>query len=86
MEVPLILEQPGVGWIEIAEVAGKGYPRLYLNHSEATTLLSSLPPLPHDSHLALDTTTPLTGPWRVLLIGESREKVTSSKVPDELKQ
>ena len=83
--VPLLLEQPNVGWMEIAEMARKGYPRLYLNHREGTSLISSLPRLPQDSHLALDTTTPLTSPWRVLLIGKSREKVTSSKLLDELR-
>jgi alpha-glucosidase len=83
--VPLILEQPGVGWVEIAEVAGKESPRLYLNHPEGTTLISSLPPLSQDPHLALDTTTPLTCPWRVLLIGESRELITGSKILDELR-
>jgi alpha-glucosidase len=82
--VPLLLEQPDVGWMEIAEVAAEGYPILYLNHREGTTLISSLPPLSRDSRLALDTTTPLTGPWRVLLIGESREKVGNSKLLDEL--
>jgi alpha-glucosidase len=83
--VPLLLEQPSGGWVKIAEAAGKGYPRLYLSHAEGTTLISSLSPLPQDSHLALDTTTPLKCPWRVLLIGESREKVTSSGLLDELR-
>lgn len=82
--VPLILEQAGVGWVEIAEVARKETPRLYLNHPKGTTLISSLPSLPQDPHLALDTATPITCPWRVLLIGESRELVTSSKILDEL--
>jgi alpha-glucosidase len=85
INVPLVLEPAGLGWVEITEVAREGYPRLYLNHPEGTTLISSLPPLPHDSHLALDTTTPLTCPWRVLLIGDSREKVISSTIPGELR-
>jgi alpha-glucosidase len=83
--VPLVLRQSDVGWVEIAEVAGKESPRLYLNHPEGTTLISSLPPLSQDPHLALDTTTPLTCPWRVLLIGESRELITGSKILDELR-
>jgi hypothetical protein len=73
-----------VGWIEIAEIAGKENPRLYLNHPEGTTLISSLPPLSKDPQLALDTATPLTCPWRVLLIGESRELITGSRILDEL--
>ena len=84
--VPLLLEQPNVGWIEIAEVAGKGYPELYLNHQEGTTLISSLPPVSQDPHLAVDTTTPLISPWRVLLISESRESIVNSRLLDELKR
>jgi alpha-glucosidase len=84
INVPVVLQQAGLGSVEITEVAREGYPRLYLNHPEGTTLISSLPPLPHDSHLALDTTTPLTCPWRVLLIGDSREKLASSTIPAEL--
>lgn len=84
--VPLVLEQPNAGWMEIAEKVAKGYPRLYLNHREGTTLISSLPPLSTDSRLALDTTTPLTSPWRVLLIGASRQRVGNSKLLNELRE
>jgi alpha-glucosidase len=84
--VPLLLEQPGVGWVSIAQSAGEAYPRLYLNRPEGTTLISSLPPLAEDPHLALDTTTPLTCPWRVLLIGDSQQRVTNLEIPDELKR
>jgi len=83
--VPLVIEQPNVGWVEIAEVAGKGFPKLYLSHPEGTALVTSLPPLPRDPHLALDATTPLTSSWRVILIGETREKVSNSNLLDELK-
>jgi alpha-glucosidase len=84
--IPLLLEQPNVGWIEIAEVARRGYPELYLNHQEGTTLISSLPPLSQDPHLAVDAVTPLTSPWRVLLISKSRESVVNSRLLDELKR
>jgi alpha-glucosidase len=84
--VPFVFEQPGVGWIAIAEAARKGYPRLFLNRPDGTTLISSLPPLHQDPHLALDTTTPLTSSWRLLLIGASRENVTGSKILDDLSQ
>lgn len=82
--VPLVLEQPGVGWIAVTQAAKDGYSTLFLNHPEGTTLISSLPSLPEDPHLALDTKTPLTCPWRVLLIGESRGSVSNSKILDEL--
>jgi alpha-glucosidase len=84
--VPLLLEQRAMGWIEIAEVAEKGFPKLYLSHPEGTTLVAGLPPLPRDPHLALDATTPLISSWRILLIGETKEKVEDSKLLDQLKQ
>jgi alpha-glucosidase len=83
--VPLVFEEPNVGWVEIAEVAGKGFPKLYLSHPEGATLVTSLPPLPRDPHLALDASTPLTSSWRVLLMGETREKVANSTLLDELR-
>lgn len=83
--VPLVLEEPKVAWVEIAEVGGKGFPKLYLNHPDGTALVSSLPPLPRDPHLALDASTPLTSSWRVLLIGETPENVANSKILDELR-
>jgi alpha-glucosidase len=77
--VPFVAEQPGVGWISISQVDSSGYPRLFLNHSEGTTLITALPPLPGHPKLAMDTATPLVCPWRVLLIGPSRQSVTESE-------
>jgi alpha-glucosidase len=77
---PLVAEQPGVGWISISQAGGSGYPRLFLTRAEGTTLLTALPPLPNDPKLALDTTTPLVCPWRVVLVGPTRESVTDSAI------
>jgi alpha-glucosidase len=76
--LPLVAEAPGVGWISIGEGRRQGYPPMFLNHEEGTTLVSALPPLANDPHLAVDTTTPFTCPWRVLRIGPTRESVTSA--------
>lgn len=84
--IPLLLEQPNTVWVEITEEAVKAFPRLYLNHPEGTTLVTSLPPLSRDPHLALDARTPLTSSWRVLVVGETREDVANSKLLEELNQ
>jgi alpha-glucosidase len=76
--VPFVAEQPGVGWISISQEGGSGYPHLFLSHSEDTTLITALPPLPDHPKMALDTTTPLVCPWRVVRIGPSRESVSGS--------
>jgi alpha-glucosidase len=78
--LPFIAEQPDLGWVSISQVGVAGYPRLFLNHTEGTTLTAALPPLPNDPKLALDTTTPLICPWRVILIGSSRASVANSEI------
>jgi alpha-glucosidase len=74
--VPFIAEQPGVGWISISQEGDSGYPRLFLSHSGGATLITALPPSPGHPKTALDATTPLVCPWRVLRIGPSRESVS----------
>src|SRR5215469_243793 len=76
---PLLAHQPGIGWISISQEGASGYPRLFLNRSEDTTLIAVLPPLPNHPSWALNTTTPLVCPWRVVRIGPSRESVSSSQ-------
>lgn len=77
--LPFVAEQPEVGWISISQEGNSGYPRLFLSHSEGTALITALPPLPDHPKLALDTTTPLVCPWRVLRIGPSRESISDAE-------
>jgi alpha-glucosidase len=76
---PFIAHEPGSIWISIsqAEAATGGYPGLNLNHTEGATLETALPPLPKDPKLAIDTTTPLTCPWRIIAIGPTRDSVSN---------
>jgi hypothetical protein len=76
---PFVAEESGSIWISISQADGGSYPRLYLNHSEGTTLETTLPPLPNDGKLAIDTTTPLVCPWRIIAIGPTRESVANPK-------
>jgi alpha-glucosidase len=81
---PLIAQLPGVGWVSISQVGDSSYPRLFLNHSDDNTLIATLPPLPGQATITVRTTTPLLCPWRVVLIGPSRDSVGESHVPDSL--
>jgi alpha-glucosidase len=83
---PFLAEQSGGIWISISQYNQTGYPQLYLNHTEGTTIESALPPLPHDPKLALDTTTPLVCPWRIIAIGPTRESVTGSEAESAMTQ
>jgi alpha-glucosidase len=77
---PFVAEEAGGVWISISEAADGGYPRLYLNPEGDLTLETTLPPLPKDPKLALDTTTPLVCPWRMIAIGTSREAVSGAQL------
>jgi alpha-glucosidase len=78
--LPFIAEHPAVGWVAIAEARTAQYPAMLLNHSAGTTLIASLPPLVTGGTVAFQGATPLTGPWRVVLFGPTRESVTNSTV------
>jgi alpha-glucosidase len=80
---PFVAQLPGIAWISISQAGDSGYPRLFLNHSDGTTLIATLPPLPGQS-LAVRTTTPLLCPWRVVMIGPSRDSVSESHIPASL--
>jgi alpha-glucosidase len=77
---PFLAREPGSIWISISQADEGGYPRLYLNHTESTTLETTLPPLPNDEKLAIDTTTPLVCPWRIVAIGPTRESVADPRL------
>jgi len=82
--LPFVSEQPGLGWIAINEVPAAGYPRMKLSRSEGRILITHLPLLPGDRFNAWIGVTPMTGPWRVLQIGPTRESVLSAKLVDSL--
>ena len=84
LALPFVTEQPGVGWLAITEVPTPGYPRMSLVRTEPKTLATHLDRLPSDPQLAVDTHTPLTASWRVILIGPSKEQVMQSKFVDRL--
>jgi len=82
--LPFVAEQRGVAWIAIDELHSGSYPRMYLARQEGDILISRLPPGRDESAVAWEGDTPLTGPWRVLAIGATRESVTQSKLISNL--
>ncbi|HEY7392680.1 MAG TPA: glycoside hydrolase family 97 N-terminal domain-containing protein [Bryobacteraceae bacterium] len=76
---PFVAREPGSIWISISQADERGYPPLYLNHTEGTILETALPPLPNNPKLAIDTNTPLVCPWRIVAIGPSRESVAEPR-------
>lgn len=78
--LPLVWEQPGGGWVEVAEVGEARYPRAELARAERSILVTRLAPRADDSHLAYLGATPLTTPWRVIIVGREREHLEQAEI------
>jgi len=75
-----VTEQRGIGWAAIGEAATGDYPRMYLTRQDGNILISRLPAGAKEANLAWEGATPMTGPWRVLAIGATRQQVSESKL------
>ena len=75
-----IVAQPGSGWIAITEVRSGAYPPASLVHLDANALVTRLALRPGTPSLAYEGTTPLTCPWRVLIVGAERDRLMQSAI------
>ncbi|MDR3703626.1 MAG: glycoside hydrolase family 97 N-terminal domain-containing protein [Candidatus Sulfopaludibacter sp.] len=82
--LPFVARGPGIGWVAIAEAHTAGYPQTQLFRTRGNILVTHLSPLPNDFGISLEGHTPFTTPWRVILIGADRERVTGSPVLNQL--
>jgi alpha-glucosidase len=82
--LPLILPQPASGWIAITEVRSGAWPPASLAHLDANALVTRLARRPGAPSLALEGTTPLTGPWRVLIFGADKDRLMQSTILQSL--
>jgi len=82
--LPYIEEAPGVGWLGIFESRMAGFPPMSLVRNEPNSLASHLPGRPHDPAVAYSGTTPWTGPWRIIAVASSRERLAATRVVRDL--
>jgi alpha-glucosidase len=82
--LPFISEQPGSRWIEISEVAIPNFPRMHLVRDDENILLSRLARSRSDPNIVYEGTTPFTCPWRVIMIGSTRESLAHVRIRDTL--
>jgi alpha-glucosidase len=80
---PLRIQQPGTGWVEIAEAPRTGYPNMLLDRSGPRTVKVALAGT--QDRWPVESTTPLTTSWRVLLIGANPSDLNASKILASLK-
>ena len=79
MSLPFIAQQPGVGWVVINEVRAGDYPRASLVRSEGTVFLTRLQSTEGDPAVVFESATPLTCPWRVVMVGPDRDRLLLSE-------
>jgi alpha-glucosidase len=81
-DLPFTAEEPGIGRVTIAdagpEARSERYPRTYLIRS-ANGMLTNLARKKDDPTVAFAGTTPLTWPWRAVLLGAEREELETIK-------
>jgi alpha-glucosidase len=82
-DLPLRVEQAGLGWVAITEAPLAGYPNMLLDRSDPRTMKVHLAAA--KDKWPVESTTPLNSSWRVLLIGSSSEELHRSRLVESLK-
>jgi alpha-glucosidase len=85
IKLPFITEVPGAAWVEITEARIPKYPAMGLQHLGASVLGSALPENGVDPDTAVASVTPMTCPWRVILIAPDRAGLMEAGVFSGLK-
>jgi alpha-glucosidase len=79
--LPLLVEVPGVAWAAIAEAHIEDYAGMYLRRaSDSNALLTELAPRRDRPTLAVIRKTPLSSPWRVLMVGSEPGRLVESNI------
>lgn len=87
MGTPLLAEEPGTGWLAIAEANIENYAGMYLRKSSGRfDLRTDLSPRvdetgkPLEPEVAVETAAPFASPWRVLMIGREPGRLVESNI------
>jgi alpha-glucosidase len=79
--LPLLAEVPAVGWIAVTEADIENYAGMYLRKDEGTfSVRAELAPRVDQQGIAVEAETPITSPWRVLLIGDTPGRLIESNM------
>lgn len=72
--------------VAIMDSGGAGYPRTFLINPGGSNMVTNLARKPDDPNIAYSGKTPLTWPWRVLVIGPEAEHPAQAGILRELQQ
>ena len=78
--LPVLVEQPGVAWVAIAQAQLDNYPGMYVFHPEGNTMRSTLAPRADTGEMAMHGMTPAETPWRVLMVASEPRKLLDSDI------
>jgi len=82
--LPLVMEQPGTGWVGIYEAGAGAYPRTNLVRSDPTTMITRLVQADRIPRIAYDGKTPFTGPWRIVMVARNQDELMQTAVAREM--
>ena len=80
LALPVLVEQPGVGWVAITQAQLDNYPGMYVFHPEGNTMRTTLAPRIDDQAMAMHGMTPAETPWRVLMVASEPRKFLDSDI------
>jgi alpha-glucosidase len=79
--LPLLADVPAVGWVAITEADIDNYAGMYLRKDDAPLgLRAELSPRIDIPGIAVEAETPVTTPWRVLMIGDDPGRLIESNI------
>jgi alpha-glucosidase len=79
--LPFLAEEPAIGWVAITEANIDNYAGMYLKKGKGLlSVQAELAPHVDDPEVAVDAATPVTSPWRVLMIGDEPGRLIESNI------
>jgi alpha-glucosidase len=82
--IPFAVKLPDTGWAVIAEAGRGDFPPMHLTRSTGTVLMSHLARQTNDPNVAFEAATPVTLPWRAVIIGFDRDHIAESMILGDL--
>jgi len=80
LALPVLVEQPGVGWVAITQAQLDNYPGMFVFHPEGATMRTTLAPRADNQAMAMHGMTPAETPWRVLMVASEPRKLLDSDI------
>ncbi|MDE3188582.1 MAG: glycoside hydrolase family 97 protein [Acidobacteriota bacterium] len=79
--LPFLAHEAGIGWVAITEADIEHYAGMYLRKDAGRfSVRAELAPRADEPGVAVDAPAPVTGPWRVLMIGDEPGRLIESNI------